>query len=103
ITLLTQYHWPGNVRQLENVVERVVILDRTGVIGPDMLPPEIAAQKAANPPEELSSLAEHERSYILHVLARCDDNRSKAARILGMDRSSLWRKLKEYGVEQADK
>ena len=95
--LLAQYAWPGNVRQLENVVERVVILDRRGSIDAADLPPELTA----GPDSELGdlvSLAEHEKRHILRVLEAVAGNRSKAARILGLDRSSLWRKLKEYGV-----
>ncbi|MBI4867657.1 MAG: sigma-54-dependent Fis family transcriptional regulator [Candidatus Wallbacteria bacterium] len=97
LALLQAYAWPGNVRQLENVVERVVILDRTGTIEPALLPPEISAGPSGSA-EELHSLAENERLHILRVLERCENNRSRAARILGLDRSSLWRKLKEYGV-----
>ena len=94
--LLCRYEWPGNVRQLENVVERLVILDRSGTITGADLPPEIHARSAGEPEAAFPSLAEQEKRYILKVLDACGDNRSRAARILGLDRSSLWRKLKEY-------
>ena len=98
--LLERYSWPGNVRQLENANERVVRLDRSGTITPDILPPEIVASSEGHDATGgLGSLQEHERRYILAVLAAAGNNRSKAARILGLDRSSLWRKLKEYGTE----
>ncbi|MBI4872053.1 MAG: sigma-54-dependent Fis family transcriptional regulator [Candidatus Riflebacteria bacterium] len=99
LELLERYAWPGNVRQLENVLERAVILNRSGTIGPEDLPPEVSARAAAGEEvRDLVPLDEHEKRYILRVLEAVGNNRSKAARILGLDRSSLWRKLKEYGV-----
>ncbi len=96
LELLAAYPWPGNVRELENVIERAVILANGPRITPAALPEEIAS--GDENPEALPSLAERERAWIEEVLRRVGGNRTKAARILGLDRSSLWRKLKEYGA-----
>lgn len=93
LQLLAAYPWPGNVRELENVVDRAVILAPGTRIGPAALPPEMLGGEAQG--DDLLSLAEVERLHIERVLERVGGNRTKAARILGVDRSSLWRKLKE--------
>ena len=97
LSVLESYDWPGNVRELENVVERAVILARSRKITTTALPPSLLRRKRI---EELPTLEEIERQHILEVLERTGGNRSQAARILGLDRSSLWRKLKIYEGEE---
>lgn len=97
IDYLQDYNWPGNVRELENVIERAAILSPDGNILPQHLPGSMVngSKKTfesvleANP-----SLEEVERAYIERVLQITSGNKSKAARILGIDISTLWRKLK---------
>lgn len=96
---LGSHSWPGNVRELENVVQRAIILDRDGVLGRDDLPPEVTTL-SAHEVQDLPSLREQEKRYILYVLDRVGQNRTQAARVLGLDRSSLWRKLKEYDTDK---
>ncbi len=97
---LLAYNWPGNVRELRNVMERAVALTPFSEIGVAELPEKIRDYKAdrvvlgADNPEELQSLEEIERRYIDHVLAATGGNQTRAARILGVDRKTLYRKLK---------
>jgi DNA-binding NtrC family response regulator len=99
---LQEYQWPGNVRELENALERAVILS-AGSIGLDVLPervtqrksePLITARTPANP-----TLEAVERAYIMWVLQSEGGNKSRAAEVLGIDPSTLYRKLSRYGVE----
>jgi DNA-binding NtrC family response regulator len=98
---LISYHWPGNVRELRNVMERAVALTRYDQLIPEDLPQSILDHKssqvvlAGDDPSELLPLQEIERRYIDHVLSACDGNKTKAARVLGLDRKTLYRKLKE--------
>ncbi len=100
---LLSYDYPGNVRELENIIERSLAMCSEAEIKMHHLPPDLAGQRSAACPalpatgeDALHSLEEHERNYILSVLKSVDGNRSKAARIMGIDRVSLWRKLKKY-------
>ncbi len=105
---LLAYSWPGNVRELRNVVERAVALTRHEKLTLDDLPPNVRTYSAsqvviaAGDPEELTTLEEVERRYILHVLQCLGDNRTLAAKTLGLDRKTLYRKLQKYGAIQGD-
>jgi len=92
---LTGYDWPGNVRQLENVVARALALNTTGVLGPQDFPEPIgdAQKKATGLAEDLPSLAELSRRYAAHVLQHAGGNKSEAARLLGVDRKTLYKLL----------
>jgi DNA-binding NtrC family response regulator len=96
---LDGYNWPGNVRELENVVERAVILCDGEKIGPEDLsiPVDFSGKgKNAQP-----SLEEWEKEYILRVLNEAGGNQSKASQILGIDRKTLYLKLKRYGINSS--
>ncbi|MEZ4403444.1 MAG: sigma-54 dependent transcriptional regulator [Kofleriaceae bacterium] len=101
---LVAYDWPGNVRELGNAIERAVALTRFDAITVDDLPERIRAYTpaalvvAAADPSELTTLEEIERRYILHVLAATGGSRTQASAILGLDRKTLYRRLKAYGV-----
>jgi DNA-binding NtrC family response regulator len=100
---LLRYAWPGNVRELENAMERTAILARNDQVGPNELPPHVVSGAPLTPtpvlPQE-QTLAEMEKSHILQTLERCGWNHSRAAEVLGIGRTSLWRKLKEYHMEE---
>jgi len=99
---LKAYAYPGNVRELENLIERAVTLSGAEMLGLDDLPEDVTAAADAPPPLTeggLPTLEAREREYILWVLERTGGNKSQAAEILGIDRVSLWRKLKRYGVD----
>jgi len=103
IRLMESYDWPGNVRELENWVEYAVILAGKERIRPDHLPLEIN-RTPANPIKilatDLPTCNELEKRYIRYVLQQTDQNKSDAARILGIGSSTLWRRLKEDEPEQ---
>ena len=100
---LTEYHWPGNVRELENAIERAVILTPGDVVDGGALPdrvterraePLVSERVAANP-----TLDTIERAYIMWVLQSENGNKTRAAEVLGIDPSTLHRKLSRFGVE----
>jgi DNA-binding NtrC family response regulator len=100
---LLRYPWPGNVRELENAIERAAILARSEIVDPDDLPPHVSAglqlgSSPALPPQ--TTLADAERAHILQTLERFGRNVSGAAGALGIGRTTLWRKLKEYGIDR---
>jgi len=100
---LLRYPWPGNVRELENAIERAVILARNAVVEPDDLPPHVSAGLQLGPSPALPrqiTLAEAERVHILQTLERFGKNHSGAAEALGIGRTTLWRKLKEYELDR---
>jgi len=100
---LLRYPWPGNVRELENAIERAAILARGDAVTPEDLPPHVAAGLNLGPSPALprqTTLAETERGHILTTLERFGRNHSAAAEALGIGRTTLWRKLKEYGLER---
>jgi DNA-binding NtrC family response regulator len=105
---LGRYAWPGNIRELRNVLERVVLLAAGDRIGPADLPPEIEAAGDALPdlgrdlPRDAgadTTLRAVERAHILRTLALYDYNKVRAARALGITRPTLYSKLREYGVQ----
>lgn len=93
--ILMNYHWPGNVRELENVLERAVILSETDFIRPEDISVGQISDKEVG---SLSSLDDVERSHILKVLRETGWNQSKASQILGIDRKTLYLKLKKYEI-----
>jgi len=100
---LLRYPWPGNVRELENAIERAAILARGDAVEPEDLPPHVAAGLSLGPSPALpkqTTLAEAERAHILQTLERFGRNHSGAAGALGIGRTTLWRKLKEYGIDR---
>jgi DNA-binding NtrC family response regulator len=97
--LLVSYGWPGNVRELKNLIERLVILSTGDTIEADQLPLPVSGEGESPAPEEVSreprTLAAVEKSYILKVLRQVDGNKSEAAKILGITRQTLRKKLTE--------
>jgi DNA-binding NtrC family response regulator len=120
LTLLSRFPWPGNIRQLENVVQQSVLVCDGPEVDVDDLPQEIQVMPAGNPMDYapavntlsgyangsrsgaagslLRQRSEHERAFILQTLAACENNRSAAARTLGISRVTLHKKIKQYGL-----
>ena len=100
---LVEYDFPGNIRELSNFIERGVALSSGPELGIEHLPQSLGAltvrvftPEIATPP---TTLEEQETEHILSVLKMADGNRTKAAKMLGIDRVSLWRKLKKLGID----
>ena len=103
LKILMNYHWRGNVRELENCIERAVILSPNTVISPDDLSLGLLGHKAET--ETLKSmesltLKELEKRYIMEILEQYDWNQAKVAKKLGIGRNTLWRKIKQYGLKK---
>lgn len=94
---LMNYPFPGNVRELENIAQRALALAKGTVFTPDLLPLEIRNTPHDNP---LQTLEEIERHHIEKVLLATDGNKTQAAKVLGIDRVSLWRKMKRLGIDK---
>jgi DNA-binding NtrC family response regulator len=105
IAALQNYDWPGNVRELENALERAAILCTTGVIDLTELPSKVlepaAAPLVADRIPENPTLELIERAYIQWVLKAENGNKARAAEVLGIDPSTLYRKLNRYGLMEA--
>lgn len=98
---LLAYSWPGNVRELKNLMEKLVVRTCNATLGPEDLPQHLregpGPGQKGNGSENLLSLSEVEHQHILHVLEKVGGNRSKAARILGLGRRTILRKLGDSG------
>jgi DNA-binding NtrC family response regulator len=104
MTALRGYPWPGNVRELERMIEKAVALSAGNVLEPEDFPEILAhAEKAVAPSAGIegsqASLESMERVHIAKVLEETGYNKSKASEILGIDRATLYRKAKNYGID----
>jgi two-component system nitrogen regulation response regulator NtrX len=100
---LAAHHWPGNVRELRNLIERIVILNSQSRIDARHIPLQVARKPAhERPPERYGSLQDvreaAEREYILRKLEESNGNVSRAAELLGLERSNLYRKMRALGI-----
>lgn len=103
---LVSFAWPGNVRELENSIERLVILSDGEVIGLEALPGRISGQKSQHWSSLVTpasrTLEEVEKSYMLQVLEESGWQKKRASEILGIDPSTIYRKLQRYGIHAPD-
>lgn len=108
--MLLRYNWPGNVRELENVIERAVILAKGSsvTLGDLPKPLQMARDRRARPQVKgirrslKQSLEEPERQIILNVLKRTNWNRKRAAQVLGINRTTLYNKIKKFGLDNRE-
>ncbi|RMD92079.1 MAG: AAA family ATPase [Calditrichaeota bacterium] len=105
LSLLQRYHWPGNVRELENAIEHAVALTVSNTIEAHDLPPVLQASQMAHYPQANANakrltLKEIEKRYILETLENCQWNYDFASKQLGIGRTTLWRKLREYNLHK---
>ena len=103
---LVAYPWPGNVRELRNCIERAVALAQHDKLTVDDLPEKIAGHIGSNlfvtsgDSSDLITLDELERRYVAHILRVVGGNKTMAARVLGLDRKTLYRKLERHGISE---
>lgn len=97
---LEAHAWPGNVRELSNAIEHGLALSQGGDIAPEHLPDDLLhPARGRGRPALLRSLAEVEREHVVRVLEACGGRQVEAARVLGIGRNTLWRKLRDYGID----
>ena len=104
LQLICQYAWPGNLRQMRNIVRRAVLLSEDSIISPLQLSEELKENSRGDtglPPHPVPLRdKESERERIVQTLAQTGNNKSLAARLLGIDRKTLYNKMKSYGLDQ---
>jgi two-component system, NtrC family, response regulator AtoC len=96
---LLAHDWPGNVRELRNVIEYAFAVGTGEVLTLAALPPELRGEPPPEPPRTPPSLAELERQRLIEALRRTAGRKTRAAELLGISRSHLWRKLREHGLQ----
>lgn len=99
--LIISYPWPGNVRELANAIERATIFCEDGVIRPSDLPPNVRAGDAETPSTETPvdlTLEALEKRHISNMLKRTNGNKNEAARMLGIHRETLYKKIKKFNI-----
>jgi len=102
---LSGYQWPGNVRELENVIERLVVFSRGSRVDIGDLPPTVTPKPVVLGKrlfDDLPTLEEIERRYLLHVLEQVGNNRTRAAEVMGIDRRTLYRMAERFGIPLAE-
>jgi transcriptional regulator with PAS, ATPase and Fis domain len=99
LDVLMNYQWPGNVRELENAIERAMVIGHEPEIQTADFPLQVATPPAL---EGSMALEDIERVHIQHVLEVCDWNQTRAAKALGIDRVTLYNKIKKFGFRKAD-
>jgi len=97
--ILSTYSYPGNVRELQNIMERAVALAEADTLTVDDLPPDLQEYSGADPGHWVT-MEDRERDYMSKVLKFTSRNLTETARILAIPRTTLWRKMKKYGLSR---
>ncbi len=104
MSLLYKYHWPGNIRELKNVIERACILSNSDEVLPSHIPEELRNERNGSKGLELGGnlkrLEDVERNHIMNILREAQGNKSAASKMLGISRFTLREKMKKYGIEE---
>ena len=96
LTVLMGYSYPGNIRELENIIEHAFVLSRSDYIDVNHLPSEIIETDEKD--RRILPLDEIEKNAIIKAITQFNGNKQKASEALGIDRTTLWRKLKKYNI-----
>lgn len=100
IQVFKKYDWPGNLRELRNVIKRSVLLSKTDEIGIELLPEEMISRAQTSNPNDLKLVQEtNERELILNALVQTRYNKTKAAQLLNIDRKTLYSKMEKYRLD----
>ena len=99
LKIFQTYSWPGNLRELSNVIKRATLLTTGDVIQKEVLPLELSAAPLKEAAPQSFSVKTNEKELILKVLQEANNNKTKAAKLLNFSRKTLYNKLKEYGLE----
>lgn len=100
MNIFRNYNWPGNLREMRNVIKRATLLCQTGFISREHIPAELASAPVRLYPDDFALKREkHEVELIREALAKCNNNKSEAARLLKIDRKTLYNKMKLYSIE----
>ena len=97
---LESHSWPGNVRELSNAIERAMVVQRGAMIGVEDLP--IEGRSGQQRPNGARTLSEVERNHVLLILEETHWNISEASRVLGVDRGTVYNKIKHYGLQRSE-
>ena len=98
LALFQQYHWPGNLRELSNVIKRATLLSQTEIIEKEVLPEELKNPDVQHSFSNKFSTKENEKTLIISALKEAGNNKTKAAKLLNITRKTLYNKLKEYEI-----
>jgi transcriptional regulator with PAS, ATPase and Fis domain len=103
LAAFTNYSWPGNIRELENVLERMIVMSENDTLDIDQVPLEIKGEVTSHEPstfkEKMNSISRvTEKKMIIDALNKTNQNRTKAAHLLGISRRTLQNKIKEFGL-----
>lgn len=97
--IFKQYHWPGNLRELQNIIKRAVLLTTGQYVEKEALPKEVYKTKEVNLPVDSFSKAEYEKEQIFRALKQANFNKSKAAKLLQITRKTLYNKINHYNLD----
>jgi DNA-binding NtrC family response regulator len=97
LDLLVRYNWPGNIRELENVIERAMVLAKGTTITPDEIPFQMLAKQTVPADDSIEAV---EKVHIEHILHKCNWNITRAAEVLDIDRVTLYHKIAKYGFKK---
>lgn len=98
LTLFQNYHWPGNLRELSNIIKRATLLTQTDIIDKNVLPDELVYTQRNHVVLNKFSTKENEKELIINVLQEVDNNKTQAAKLLNITRKTLYNKMKEYSL-----
>ena len=96
LTIFQNYQWPGNLRELSNVIKRATLLTKSEIIDVEVLPGELTPVKKNNAPSNKFSTKENEKALIISALEEAGNNKTQAAKLLNVTRKTLYNKMKEY-------